>query len=141
MTTSRPFYDRQSTTLSPSAATTSSYPHRNSSTYSLPVKSESKSSLLRWLKIFSSSPSTRKLVPPPYQPQGRGLKTTVAGENKVFGVALERSLQYASVAISMVNEQGQPEVYGYIPIVVAKCGMMLKERGEFICSHLFASNR
>lgn len=45
----------------------------------------------------------------------------------MFGVRLEESLQYASVAISMVAPDGKQYVYGYVPIVVAKCGMMLKE--------------
>lgn len=47
----------------------------------------------------------------------------------MFGVRLEESLQYASVAISMVAPDGKQYVYGYVPIVVAKCGMMLKETG------------
>ncbi|KAH8918096.1 RhoGAP-domain-containing protein [Atractiella rhizophila] len=46
----------------------------------------------------------------------------------VFGVHLSESLKYASVAISMVNaEDGKSYIYGYIPIVVAKCGLFLKE--------------
>lgn len=71
----------------------------------------------------------------------------------MFGVSPEQSLKYASVAISMVgpcvshsfislfvpsrltladqlHSDGKPYVYGYVPIVVAKCGMMLKETGE-----------
>lgn len=48
----------------------------------------------------------------------------------MFGVRLEESLQYASVAISMVAPDGKQYVYGYVPIVVAKCGMMLKETGK-----------
>jgi hypothetical protein len=45
----------------------------------------------------------------------------------IFGVPLHESIKYASVAISLYNDQGQPFVYGYIPIVVAKCGLFLKE--------------
>jgi len=33
------------------------------------------------------------------------------------------------VAISLTNDQGESFVYGYVPIVVAKCGVFLKEKG------------
>ncbi|ORY84622.1 Rho GTPase activation protein [Leucosporidium creatinivorum] len=98
----------------------------------------SKASLLKWWKAFtkshsntpSSSPvstSNPRPAPPPYQPAGRGLPQGSSGEGRVFGVSPEQSLKYASVAISMVGPDGKPYVYGYVPIVVAKCGMMLKE--------------
>ncbi|KDE09844.1 hypothetical protein MVLG_00242 [Microbotryum lychnidis-dioicae p1A1 Lamole] len=63
----------------------------------------------------------------PYQPPGRGLAKGKSGEGRVFGVSPEQSLKYAAVAISTVSADGKPYVYGYVPIVVAKCGMMLKE--------------
>ncbi|SCZ95304.1 BZ3500_MvSof-1268-A1-R1_Chr11-2g03419 [Microbotryum saponariae] len=65
----------------------------------------------------------------PYQPPGRGLAKGKSGEGRVFGVSPEQSLKYAAVAISTVSADGKPYVYGYVPIVVAKCGMMLKESG------------
>lgn len=65
-----------------------------------------------------------------YSPSGRGLEPGQDGRGRVFGVRLEDSLQYASVAISMVAPDGKQYVYGYVPIVVAKCGMMLKELGQ-----------
>ncbi|GAA5832316.1 hypothetical protein JCM11251_006407 [Rhodosporidiobolus azoricus] len=108
-----------------------------------------KASLLRWWKAFkskdSSSSSARAKQPPPhphqqpgpatrhdsshpaYVPPGRGLERGKDGTGRVFGVSLEESLQYASVAISMVGADGKQYVYGYVPIVVAKCGMWLKE--------------
>ncbi|KAL2353644.1 hypothetical protein BJ546DRAFT_950438 [Cryomyces antarcticus] len=46
----------------------------------------------------------------------------------IFGVPLGQSIRYANVAISLVNEQGQSYIYGYVPIVVAKCGVYLKEK-------------
>ncbi|KAI9734650.1 MAG: hypothetical protein M1834_002251 [Cirrosporium novae-zelandiae] len=60
-------------------------------------------------------------------------KTTKKEDEKInptgiFGVPLQDSIQYANVAISLVNEDGRPYVYGYVPIVVAKCGVFLKER-------------
>ena len=47
----------------------------------------------------------------------------------IFGVPLADSIRYAHVAISLTNEQGESFIYGYVPIVVAKCGVFLKEKG------------
>ncbi|KAI4122164.1 MAG: hypothetical protein LQ338_005972 [Usnochroma carphineum] len=46
----------------------------------------------------------------------------------IFGVALQDSIKYANVAISLTNERGESYIYGYVPIVVAKCGVYLKEK-------------
>lgn len=48
----------------------------------------------------------------------------------IFGVPLAESIRYANVAISLQNDEGQSFIYGYVPIVVAKCGVFLKEKGE-----------
>ncbi|KAK4050619.1 GTPase activating protein (GAP) for Rho1p [Microbotryomycetes sp. JL201] len=69
----------------------------------------------------SSSPS------PDFRVAGRGLQRGQSGKDKVFGVSPQQSLKYASVAIRLVASDGKPYVYGYVPIVVAKCGMWLKE--------------
>lgn len=45
---------------------------------------------------------------------------------------LQQSIRYANVAISLLNEEGQSYIYGYVPIVVAKCGVFLKEKGQCI---------
>ncbi|TFK46072.1 RhoGAP-domain-containing protein [Heliocybe sulcata] len=50
-----------------------------------------------------------------------------AGESRVFGKPLRESLKYASVQISTANANGELYVWGYIPVVVAKCGLYLKE--------------
>ncbi|KAI5793072.1 hypothetical protein EDC01DRAFT_630071 [Geopyxis carbonaria] len=47
----------------------------------------------------------------------------------IFGVPLQQSISYANVAISLTNADGQSQVYGYVPVVVAKCGVYLKEKG------------
>ena len=47
----------------------------------------------------------------------------------IFGVPLITSIPYANVAISLFNETGESYIYGYVPIVVAKCGVFLKEKG------------
>jgi hypothetical protein len=44
-------------------------------------------------------------------------------------VPLRQSITYANVAISLIDENGQSYIYGYVPIVVAKCGVFLKEKG------------
>lgn len=48
----------------------------------------------------------------------------------IFGVTLEDSIRYANVAISLTDEHGESFIYGYVPIVVAKCGVFLKEKGQ-----------
>lgn len=47
----------------------------------------------------------------------------------IFGVPLRESIGYANVAISLVDAEGKSYIYGYVPIVVAKCGVYLKEKG------------
>jgi hypothetical protein len=50
----------------------------------------------------------------------------------IFGVPLRQSITYANVAISLVDAEGKSYIYGYVPIVVAKCGVYLKEKGTVI---------
>lgn len=50
----------------------------------------------------------------------------------IFGVSLQDSIKYANVAISLMNERGESFIYGYVPIVVAKCGVFLKEKGNVL---------
>lgn len=45
---------------------------------------------------------------------------------------LRQSITYANVAISLIDENGKSYIYGYVPIVVAKCGVFLKEKGRWI---------
>ncbi|KAI9061134.1 Rho GTPase activation protein [Trametes sanguinea] len=51
-------------------------------------------------------------------------------EHHVFGKPLKESLKYASVQISTANANGELYVWGYIPVVVAKCGLYLKENAN-----------
>jgi hypothetical protein len=48
----------------------------------------------------------------------------------IFGIPLQSSVRYANVAISLQDAEGNSYVYGYVPIVVAKCGVFLKEKGK-----------
>jgi hypothetical protein len=55
--------------------------------------------------------------------------TAVEPPTGIFGVPLRQSITYANVAISLVDAEGKSYIYGYVPIVVAKCGVYLKEKG------------
>ncbi|EZF50052.1 hypothetical protein H103_06491 [Trichophyton rubrum CBS 288.86] len=46
----------------------------------------------------------------------------------IFGIPLNVSIKYANVAISLTGDDGKSFIYGYVPIVVAKCGVFLKEK-------------
>ncbi|RVD81661.1 uncharacterized protein DFL_009513 [Arthrobotrys flagrans] len=50
------------------------------------------------------------------------------GPPGIFGVPLQESIKYAKVAISMNDQNGNSFIYGYIPIVIAKCGVFLKDK-------------
>ncbi|KIK15243.1 hypothetical protein PISMIDRAFT_641217 [Pisolithus microcarpus 441] len=55
-----------------------------------------------------------------------------ADEHPVFGKLLKESLRRASVQISTANANGDLYIWGYIPVVVAKCGLHLKETGMLL---------
>ncbi|KAA8647737.1 hypothetical protein EYZ11_000209 [Aspergillus tanneri] len=73
----------------------------------------SKRDLASWWRQFKRN--TRK-DEPKEKPQG------------IFGIPLNVSIKYANVAISLTNDNGESFIYGYVPIVVAKCGVFLKEK-------------
>jgi hypothetical protein len=58
------------------------------------------------------------------------LESTTEAQPVVFGVPLHTSMRYANVAISLFNDEGQKYVYGYVPILVGKTGVFLKENGK-----------
>jgi hypothetical protein len=60
---------------------------------------------------------------------GFGLTFADTRPQGIFGVPLRQSITYANVAISLIDEDGKSYIYGYVPIVVAKCGVFLKEKG------------
>jgi hypothetical protein len=49
---------------------------------------------------------------------------------KVFAVPLRESIVYANVAISLMDENGKQYLFGYIPIIVARIGLFLKESSK-----------
>jgi len=51
-------------------------------------------------------------------------------------------LRYANVSIGLTDADGKTIIWGYIPIVVAKCGVFLKEKGTlFNLSNVTFPNR
>ncbi|KAK5746833.1 GTPase activating protein (GAP) for Rho1p [Elasticomyces elasticus] len=75
---------------------------------------QQKRDLASWWKTFKRG--DKKAQEQQHAPQG------------IFGVPLGYSIRYANVAISLYNDEGQSYIYGYVPIVVAKCGVYLKEK-------------
>ncbi|KAI6155226.1 Rho GTPase activation protein [Pisolithus tinctorius] len=78
-----------------------------------------KASLLKWWSQFTNAQKTKKT--PEYN------KAPAHDEHPVFGRPLKESLKRASVQISTANADGDLYVWGYIPVVVAKCGLHLKD--------------
>lgn len=81
----------------------------------------------RWFKRRHSIECTVRARTAPYVPTN--IAPDIAPQG-IFGVPLHTSIRYANVAISLFDEQGESYIYGYVPIVVAKCGVYLKEKGE-----------
>ncbi|KAN0094217.1 Rho GTPase activation protein [Hyaloscypha variabilis] len=55
----------------------------------------------------------------------------------VFGVPLRQSIMYANVEINLTDVEGKSYVYGYVPIVVAKICVYIKQK-EGIYEDIFA---
>ncbi|EPQ54208.1 Rho GTPase activation protein [Gloeophyllum trabeum ATCC 11539] len=77
----------------------------------------SKANLKAWWNHFTFAQRAKKDAEEHKGPQ----------DSRVFGKPLRESLKYASVQISTANANGELYVWGYIPVVVAKCGLYLKE--------------
>ncbi|KAF9525630.1 Rho GTPase activation protein, partial [Crepidotus variabilis] len=81
-----------------------------------------KANLRAWWNHFNFVQKTKKdaATKEPYRPHDNT-------DHPVFEKTLRESLKYASVQISTANANGDLYVWGYIPVVVAKCGLYLKE--------------
>ncbi|WEW57341.1 GTPase activating protein (GAP) for Rho1p [Emydomyces testavorans] len=102
----------QQNPLSPSVRPTTT----SAQASSLPTEASSAPSrrdLASWWKQFKRNTKKDDSAPPP---------------SGIFGVPLNVSIKYANVAISLTGDDGKSFVYGYVPIVVAKCGVFLKEK-------------
>ena len=72
---------------------------------------------------------------PDSRPADKRIQTNANRSDKpqgIFGIPLNVSIKYANVAISLTNDHGESFIYGYVPIVVAKCGVFLKEKGALV---------
>ena len=67
--------------------------------------------------------------PPDFSPEFSLTSGCAVQHHGVFGVPLYESIKYAKVAISLTNDNGKSSINGYVPTVVAKCGVFLKENG------------
>ncbi|KAI4694279.1 hypothetical protein J4E81_006495 [Alternaria sp. BMP 2799] len=83
--------------------------------FATPEPASSRRDLTSWWRQFSKRPAKKEDEKEPALPG-------------IFGVPLIQSIPYANVAISLFNEHGESYIYGYVPIVVAKCGVFLKEK-------------
>ncbi|KAJ3480952.1 hypothetical protein NLJ89_g12246 [Agrocybe chaxingu] len=82
-----------------------------------------KANLKAWWRGFTFVQGAKRPPPDttsPYKPHD-------TADHPVFGKSLNDSLGYASVQISTANANGDLYVWGFIPVVVAKCGLYLKE--------------
>lgn len=77
-------------------------------------REKTKASLRAWWSAFTKG-------------KGKDKKPAATDDNRVFGKPLRKSLKYASVAISMAGDDGKQYVWGYVPVIVAKVGLYLKE--------------
>ncbi|KZT67955.1 Rho GTPase activation protein [Daedalea quercina L-15889] len=96
-------------TTAPAAHAHDAHPHE-------PALPQTKQNLKTWWNHFRFAQQAKKEA-----------EEKKAGEGVVFGKPLKESLKYASVQISTANANGELYVWGYIPVVVAKCGLYLKE--------------
>ncbi|KAJ6623999.1 Rho GTPase activation protein [Mycena sp. CBHHK59/15] len=81
-----------------------------------PTQPPSKANLKAWWAGFTSAQKRKESDDEKAEPI-----------HTVFGKPLKEGLKYASVQISTANANGELYVWGYIPVVVAKCGLYLKE--------------
>ncbi|KAF2994141.1 hypothetical protein E8E14_002222 [Neopestalotiopsis sp. 37M] len=58
------------------------------------------------------------------------LKSQASDTRGVFGVPLRVSIHYQNVAISLIDQDGREYIYGYVPTIVAKCCVFLKNKGS-----------
>ncbi|KAI0199657.1 hypothetical protein F4808DRAFT_461540 [Astrocystis sublimbata] len=103
---------------------TPSLPHPPPQTPQMPASPPSKRADLKsWWKKFQVQPTRH------HETRDTQADTRPQG---IFGIPLRQSITYANVAISLIDEDGQSYIYGYVPIVVAKCGVFLKEKATSV---------
>lgn len=92
-----------------------------------PQSAETKEGLTSWWSKFKSKPARKEIDAARSNHSRSSLPCSPLIPIGIFSVPLQESIIYANVAISLYNSDGQTFIYGYIPIVVAKCGLFLKD--------------
>lgn len=88
---------------------------------------ESREGLTSWWSKFKSKPAKKDPEVAPSTNPRFASRSTLVDRSGIFSVPLHESIAYANVAISLYNSDGKSFIYGFIPIVVAKCGLFLKD--------------
>ncbi|KAI1353081.1 Rho GTPase activation protein [Xylaria sp. FL0043] len=78
-------------------------------------KHTNKTSTRRWLKDLIRSDRPQQQQP-----------------SRIFGVPIDQSIPLDHVPISLIDEDGLKYTYGYVPRVVAKIGIFIKDKGKLI---------
>ncbi|KAF9639433.1 serine/threonine protein kinase [Lasiodiplodia theobromae] len=55
-------------------------------------------------------------------------KNPESSQSSIFGASLEDTLKHAGVAVGIFDESDEAYVFGSVPLVVAQCGVFLKEK-------------
>lgn len=93
------------------------------------VTTPPKKSLKSWWTTFSKLPRTDNTSSGELSKLPGMDITSPRDSPVVFGAALNQSIVYANVAISVADATGNTYIYGYIPIVVAKICVFAKDMG------------
>lgn len=88
---------------------------------------EPRDGLSSWWSKFKARPTRKESHAAPNAASRAIVQNPVVDGPGIFSVPLHESLAYANVAISLYNNEGKSSIYGFIPIVVAKCGLFLKD--------------
>lgn len=86
-------------------------------------REKSTQGLKTWWKAFSSNPKAAAAAAPTRTP-------TTMNTRRQFGVPLHVVLQYAGMSISTQAPDGSLNVWGEVPIAVARCGAYLKGKTD-----------
>jgi hypothetical protein len=89
----------------------------------IPKKQSSSSKVISPTRNALKSWWARRTTPPQAKAGSADIPSAI------FGVPLRQSIVYANVAISLIDTEGRSYIYGYLPIVVAKTSVYLKEKG------------
>ncbi|KAI0104326.1 Rho GTPase activation protein [Nemania sp. FL0031] len=73
------------------------------------------------------------------QQQMAQMESEAEKPSPIFGVPLQQSITYANHPVLLIGESGKNNVFGYLPVLVAKVGSFLKDEGIYV-EDVFALN-